>query len=86
VRMAAEFYESGQINVFREDSRELLNIKRGQWSIDRVEKEFEQTIKRAAAACKSSNVKEEPDYEKAHKLLKYILCNHFGREVLNEWY
>lgn len=86
VRMAAEFYEEGRINVYREDSRELLDIKIGGWSVDKVQSEFELTIARASEACRRSYVKEEPDYEAANKLLKYILCNHFGKKVYNEWY
>jgi len=87
VRMAAEFYESnGVLQVWREDYDELLTIKRGEWSLPQVEQEFAQQIERASRACKGSSLPQEPDYEKAQKLLTLILCHHFRDQVLAACY
>jgi predicted nucleotidyltransferase len=81
VRMAAEFYEQGKLHVWRDDYPELLTIKKGSWSLERVETEFAQTIERASAACKASNLPQEPMHEEAQDLLQWILCDHFHAEV-----
>lgn len=41
LRMGIEFMQTGALNVYRQDAEELLEIKRGAWSLERVKREAE---------------------------------------------
>ena len=41
LRMGVEFFETGSMNVYRQDALELLRIKRGEWTIQQVKTEAE---------------------------------------------
>jgi len=40
-RMGVEFVETGVLNVYRHDREELLEVKRGEWSLEQVKTEAE---------------------------------------------
>lgn len=73
LRMGIEFLKDGQLRVWRKDRDELLAIKRGAWSLDRIKGEAGVLFKEAHEAKLKSPLPDEPDYEKAEELLIEIL-------------
>lgn len=68
MRTIVEFSREGYMRTFREADRDdLLGIKRGQWSVDRIRDEVERI--KAELNSTPSVLPLEPDYEFAHKLL-----------------
>jgi hypothetical protein len=46
--MGIEFLRDGELNVMRYDAPELLAIKHGEWSLERIKAEAEHLFRRAA--------------------------------------
>lgn len=69
LRMGTEFLETGTLSVWREDREELLSIKKGAWSLDRVHREANMLLSRVSEARASSSLPEKPDYDTAERLL-----------------
>ncbi len=83
LRMGVEFLRTGTFNVDRTgiDAEEFKDIKRGQWPLERVQRESERLFAEAEAALASSTLPERPDREKAEVLLVGILREHFRKGV-----
>lgn len=79
LRMGAEFLRSGTMNVYRADREELMAIKRGEWSLERVQSEAELLFEDARVARDESPLPEEPDYAAVERLV--MECH---RQVLAE--
>jgi len=77
LRMGIEFLTEGKLYVFREDNHQLLSIKRGEWSLDKVKAEAERLFKMAEEAYMRSKLPNEPKYEKAEELLMEITQGYF---------
>lgn len=77
LRMGIEFLNDGELQVMRPDNQELLAIKRGEWTIERVKAEAEHLFKRAEEAYDRSKLPVEPDYGK---------INNLCLEVVSEWF
>jgi len=73
LRMCIEFMAEGELHVMRPDAAELLEIKRGEWPLERVKQEAEHLFKAARAARDRSDLPEEPDRQKAEELLISIV-------------
>jgi len=73
LRMCIEFLTDGKLRVFRTDAKELKDIKRGEWSLEKVKKEAENLFQLAREAYMRSSLPAEPDYEGAEKLLLEIM-------------
>jgi predicted nucleotidyltransferase len=78
LRMGIEFLVDGELNVEREDARQLLEIKRGEWTIEQVEKESERLFKVAEEAYIHSSLPKEPDHAAINDL-----CIDIVKSVLN---
>lgn len=65
LRMAVEYLSMGELNVFREDASELIDIKRGRWSLAEVEAEADRLFDLADKALIASDLPKRPD----HKLI-----------------
>jgi uncharacterized protein len=78
LRMGIEFLETGGLQVLRPDARELLEIKRGEWSLERVKDEAERLFRVAEEAYGKSNLPEEPDREKIEAFCVSVLREHFS--------
>jgi predicted nucleotidyltransferase len=61
LRMAIEFLTDGQLYVERHDAQELLEIKRGEWSLERVKAEGERLFALADTAYVNSKLPAEPN-------------------------
>lgn len=73
LRMCKEFLESGAMQVYRTDASELLEIKRGQWPLERVKQEAAELFQQIGAARERSTLPEGPDRAGAEALLIEIL-------------
>jgi len=78
LRMGVEYLETGILTVERPDADELLAIKKGEWSLSRVEQAADDLFGRIDAATGSSPLPEEPDRIAAERILMDI----FEEELL----
>jgi len=62
LRMALEYLTTGELNVFREDTGELIDIKRGKWSLTEVEKEASRLFDLCDKALITSDLPPRPDH------------------------
>jgi uncharacterized protein len=82
LRMGIEFLKDGELQVEREDASQLLEIKRGEWSIKKVNKEAERLFKVAEQAYLNSALPKEIDTEKINALTIHVIdiaMEEFGR-------
>lgn len=77
LRMGIEFLREGELHVHRHDARELVEIKRGDWPLEKIKDEAERLFKRAEQAYDECKFPNEPDRQKVNELLVEILCEHF---------
>lgn len=77
LRMGIEFLVEGELHVARADAENLLAIKRGEWSIERVKAEAERLFKLAEEAYVRSSLPVSPDTRSAEKLCM---------EIINQYY
>lgn len=63
LRMAVEYLSMGELNVFRKDASELIDIKKGKWSLGEVEDEAKRLFNLADRALITSNLPDRPDRE-----------------------
>lgn len=68
LRMGAEFLVEGNLEVLRHDAPQLLEIKRGEWSLERVKAEAEHGFRAAEQAYIGSSLPANVDREKINKL------------------
>jgi predicted nucleotidyltransferase len=68
LRMGIEFLRDGELNVQRHDAAELLAIKHGEWSLERIKAEAERLFKRAEDVYDRSTLPVKPDREKVNQL------------------
>lgn len=79
LRMGIEALATGEINVARHDAKQLKEIKRGEWSLAKVEQEAERLQHLLDEAFVKCSLPAKPAYEKAEQLLISIL-----RQTLKE--
>ena len=68
LRMGIEFLNDGQLYVERYDAAQLMDIKRGRWSLEKVKSEAERLFEKAEEAYLNSTLPVEPDREKISEL------------------
>lgn len=80
LKMCIEFLNEGRLYVRRQKDREqLLSIKRGEWSLEEVEKEAGRLFKLVEVAYMKSKLPEHLDEGKINKLCVEILREHFSK-------
>lgn len=78
LRMGIEFLLEQRMTVFREkDRNELIDIKQGKWSLERVKTEANKLFLELEDAEKVSKLPEKPDAEAINNLLMEIMTEHF---------
>jgi hypothetical protein len=85
LRMGSEFLRTGSMLVDRReagDADELLSIKRGEWTLERVKSHAEDLFALMREARDCSNLRDEPDVDAVDALLMDILCVAHGTEVV----
>ena len=78
LRMGIEFLTEGTLHVERVDGPELLDIKRGEWSLDRVKMEAERLFQLAQEAYVRSSLPAEPEHKKAELLCVEMISEFHG--------
>ena len=77
LRMGIEFLREGELHVFRHDARELVEIKTGHWSLERVKTEADLLFKRAEAAFDECKFPKEVNKDLVDSFLTTFLCDWF---------
>ena len=73
LRMGIEFLKDGELSVLREDASQLLEIKRGEWSLEQVQKEAEHGFKLSEQAYINSTLPKAPDLTAINSLCVEIV-------------
>ena len=79
LRMGIEFLTEGTIYVERADAPELLDIKRGAWSLEKVKTEAERLFQLSQEAYVRSSLPAEPDRARAEKLCVEMISEYHAR-------
>ena len=77
LRMCVEFLTTNKFHVKREDAKELLDIKDGLWTLDKINKEADLLFKAADDAYEKSKLPESVDTSKVDELCFRILKSRF---------
>ena len=81
LRMCNGFLKTGEMEVYRQDGAELLEIKRGMWPLDRVKAHAEDLFAEVKASRDSSPLPDEPDRPGSERLLATILSEHLSLSI-----
>lgn len=73
LRMAVEYLSTGQLYVLRDDASELIDIKRGRWSLPEVEAEASRLFALADAALVASRLPDGPDMVAVSRLCHDVI-------------
>ena len=68
LRMGIEFLTDGRLYVERHDAQQLLEIKRGEWTLEQVQREADRLFQRAHEAYIHSKLPLDVDREKINEL------------------
>jgi len=74
LRMGIEFLIEGTLYVERADAPELLDIKRGAWSLEKVKAEAERLFQLSQEAYVRSSLPPEPDGDRAERLCVELIA------------
>lgn len=85
LRVGIEYLSEGRLYVDRskKDGPQLLEIKRGEWTLEQVKTEAERLFKRAEEIYDRCALPTEPDMKQVNELLMQILGPHFWTRALN---
>jgi len=72
-KMCLEYLGDGELHVFRHDAEQLLEIKRGEWTLEQVQTEADRLFKLIEEAYVRTPLPHSPDYNKIEDLLMNIL-------------
>ena len=81
LRMGIEFLTEGTLHIERADSAELLDIKRGDWPLEKVKAEAERLFQLAQEAYVRSTLPPEPDRERAERLCVAMISEYHKLSV-----
>lgn len=73
LKMGIEFLVEGNLYVEREDASQLISIKKGEWTLEQVKREAEKLFNLAQEVYVQSKLPDKPDWERAEKLLMFML-------------
>ena len=68
LRMGIEWLNDGELKVIRQDAQQLLEIKRGEWSLEQVKAEAERLFISAETTYTLSKLPVKPNHEKINNL------------------
>jgi hypothetical protein len=81
LRMGTEFVATGRLQVYRPDAAELIDIKSGRWSLERVEAEAQSCFEMFRQAEAVSKLPEKPDFKAINDMVVRLLCRNHLDEV-----
>jgi predicted nucleotidyltransferase len=73
LRMGIEFMTDGALFVERHDAQQLLEIKRGEWTLEQVQKEASALFRSAELAYINSNLPPKVDIDKINELCVSVI-------------
>jgi uncharacterized protein len=76
LRMGIEFLTEGTLHVERADAPELLDIKRGAWSLEKVKTEAERLFTLSQEAYVRSGLPAEPRRDEAERLCVSMISDY----------
>lgn len=82
LRQAIEFMSSGELNVVRPDAEELIAIKSGRWSLEKIENESARLFEELATASKNSSLPERSDDKSIDELTQECLIQAYRLNAL----
>lgn len=77
LRMGIEFLTDGELHVVREDAKQLIEIKKGAWSLEKVKEESTRLFANAEEAFIHSQLPNKPDRQAAESLLMRIILGYY---------
>jgi uncharacterized protein len=84
LRVGVEFLRDGEMNVQRHDAAELLAIKHGEWSLERIKDEAQRLFRRAEDAYDRSTLPVRPDHAMVNALCTEIVDAELASRVRTE--
>lgn len=78
LKMGSEFLVSGELQVDRPEKHQLIEIKKGLWTLEQVKELAEEMFKTLEFAYIKSTLKDKPDYDAANKMLIRITETFFN--------
>ncbi|RKX65957.1 MAG: hypothetical protein DRP42_04020 [Tenericutes bacterium] len=78
LKMGIEFLSTGQLNVFRKDAPMLVDIKRGEWPLERVHAEADRLFVLSEEALVRSTLPDLPDEARIESLVMDTLTKYLG--------
>lgn len=84
LRMGMEFLKDGELNVLREDAPQLLEIKRGEWTLEQVKAEAERGFSLTEQAYLQSDLPKYPDRDEVNRLAVDIIETAYQERKSNE--
>ncbi len=84
MRIGYECLTEGIYKVKRPDAKELLNIREGAWSYDKLKEYAENMDIKIKDAVTYTKLPEKPDYEKIKKVIVEMQDNSWGINSLNK--
>jgi len=75
------FLKDGELHVLRHDATQLLEIKNGLWSLEKVQREADYLFKRAEQAYDNSTLPLHINVEKINNLTKQILGEYLVKQI-----
>jgi len=77
LRMGIEALNEGVLHVFREDAPQLIEIKKGGWSLERVQDEAKHLFRRAEEAYDRSTLPQSANVDAINQRLVHAMLEHF---------
>ena len=74
LRMGVEFLKDGELYVHRDDAAQLLEIKKGEWTLDQVKAEADRWFALSEQAYLNSTLPVRPDYEAIDRLCVDVIA------------
>jgi hypothetical protein len=82
LRMGIEFLKDGELYVKREDAPQLLDIKKGCWTLKQVKDEADRLFKLSEETYLKSTLPKGPDIKKINELcIRTISYIHYGSKM-----
>lgn len=73
MRVGTEWLRDGEPQIFRQDSEELLEIKEGKWSLDKIKKKYGVELLNLETAYRNSKLQDKQTKHKVNKLLYEVM-------------
>lgn len=73
LRMGIEFLKDGELYVYREDAPQLLDIKLGKWTLEKVKMESDRLFKMSEEAYLKSTLPAKPDSKMINQLCVNVI-------------